>query len=340
MLFVPCAEPVLKVFPIETPAPALRLAMVRALVADDARFEASDVEIRRSGASYTVDTLREVAARHPGAELVFLVGADALAQLPNWRDPEELQRRCVFAAHVRPGTRLVPPPGFRVHPVPGDEISISSSDLRRRLMSARAVQPDLPRSVCRVIEAEQLYAPAVSPGLRAHIETVVAAGVTLAARWAQRVGDVELACRYHDFYRGETRRSLLALAAGCDEPIDAMDRQYPILLHGRMAARRLESTGPGAPSENRQMLVEAVRWHTTGRSGMSAAEETVLIADQVGKIWDTVDDVPMEREAAMRAALTRKLAKGSKNGEKPHPLLVAAAIEHGIVANADDVVNA
>jgi nicotinate-nucleotide adenylyltransferase len=80
VLWVPAARHPLKEGRVRTPA-ALRLEMVRAAIAGDPRFEADDLELRREGPSYTVDTLRALSAARPGAALFLLAGADLLAEL-------------------------------------------------------------------------------------------------------------------------------------------------------------------------------------------------------------------------------------------------------------------
>ncbi|MBC7298866.1 MAG: nicotinate (nicotinamide) nucleotide adenylyltransferase, partial [Demequina sp.] len=67
-----------------------RLEMCRLAVAADDRIEVSDVDIVRGDVTYTVDTLTDLAATYPGAELFFIAGADAISQLSEWREPERL----------------------------------------------------------------------------------------------------------------------------------------------------------------------------------------------------------------------------------------------------------
>jgi len=141
-----------------TPAP-LRLEMVQEAVASDPRFQVSDLEVRRPGPSYTVDTLREL--RSEGVEdPFFLMGVDQLAGFAGWREPREvagLARLVVMAregedpAAVDPGMEL----DFRVLPV--TRIDLSSSRLRQRAAEGRSLRYLVPEEVRRIIRREGLY---------------------------------------------------------------------------------------------------------------------------------------------------------------------------------------
>jgi nicotinate-nucleotide adenylyltransferase len=101
VLFVPAGDPPLKRSGV---APARhRLAMLRLALADRPGCEVLELELARPGPSYTVDTLAELRLRHPGERLWFIVGADALAQLDEWRSPERLFELASFAVARRPG---------------------------------------------------------------------------------------------------------------------------------------------------------------------------------------------------------------------------------------------
>ncbi len=78
-----------------------RLALVRHAFAEMPRVMVDEREIRRGGVSYAIDTVREIAAENPGAELCFIVGEDSLAGLPRWKESAALQRLCSFKVFPR-----------------------------------------------------------------------------------------------------------------------------------------------------------------------------------------------------------------------------------------------
>lgn len=128
-----------------TPA-SVRYDLVR-LAADGVDgLEASDLEVRRPGPSYTVDTMEALSAEHPGDEFVLLLGADAAAGLATWHRWESL-RRWPLGVLERPGHTGGPPPGFEVRRVGVSRLEVSSSQLRARLREGRTVEflvPDAP----------------------------------------------------------------------------------------------------------------------------------------------------------------------------------------------------
>lgn len=141
------------------PAPdAARLAMVRLACADHPVLEPSDAEIRRGGVSYAVDTVRTVAAAHPGAEIFFILGMDSLSGLARWHEAAALCRLCSFIVLARPGVpRVPPPPGARVEYLEGDPHDVSSTDIRRRLAAGESVDGLVAPAVAAYIRENLLY---------------------------------------------------------------------------------------------------------------------------------------------------------------------------------------
>lgn len=159
VLFVPAALPPHKEGVSITPAP-LRLAMLRAAVAEDERFRVCELELERDGPSYTVDTLRELRERRSGDELVLIIGTDQLRELATWREPGEIARLARIAVVSRWG---VDPAGVEAGvDVAWEEVAIprldvSASDIRCRVAEGRPVRYLVPDAVLEVIEREGLY---------------------------------------------------------------------------------------------------------------------------------------------------------------------------------------
>ena len=102
LFFIPAAQSPFK--PENRPAPAaIRLQLLRLALAGKTNYEIDDQEIRRGGVSYTIDTLRDYAKRFPGAELFYLIGADNVSKLNEWREADELAKLAEFVAIPRPG---------------------------------------------------------------------------------------------------------------------------------------------------------------------------------------------------------------------------------------------
>ncbi|HZD03830.1 MAG TPA: nicotinate-nucleotide adenylyltransferase [Longimicrobiales bacterium] len=167
--FVVAARPPLK--PDRQPAPGeVRAAMVEAAVAGNPRFRLSRIELDRGGASYTVDTVRALREAEPGVEWFVVIGADQLAQLTEWREPEALGRLARLVVVSRRG-HTPGPSGAGGSSVPWrsvevTRIDVSSTEVRGRVAAGRSVRYLVPETVRRIIEERGLYreARAVVPG--------------------------------------------------------------------------------------------------------------------------------------------------------------------------------
>ena len=133
-----------------------RLAMVRAAIRGNPRLQASDIEIRRKGVSYTIDTLR---ALQQNAKLHLILGADSLGWLPKWREIREIARLAIFVVVRRPHqkTSRMPIKGVRVRFLDSPLIEISSTDIRARVKRGRSIRYLVPEAVDQYIARRKLY---------------------------------------------------------------------------------------------------------------------------------------------------------------------------------------
>ena len=130
-----------------------RYLMAVIATASNPRFWVSRVDIDRPGPTYTIDTIRDIAAQRPGAELFFITGADALAQILSWKDAEEALRLAHFVGVTRPGYELsdahLPTDTVTLVDVPA--MAISSTDCRQRVRAGRPVWYLVPDGVVQYI---------------------------------------------------------------------------------------------------------------------------------------------------------------------------------------------
>ena len=141
--------------------PADRLGLVEAAVGGVEGLEAGTLEIERGGESYTADTLAELQARRPGAELFLLIGWDVAPVLHTWERFEEVQRLATLVVVNRPGSphpRHLTDAGWRVVEVTVPNLDISSSDLRARAADGRPLDYLIPEAGVRFIRARGMYA--------------------------------------------------------------------------------------------------------------------------------------------------------------------------------------
>ena len=159
VILVPAAQSPLKPSVAQCPA-AGRLAMARAAIGRDKRFEVSDHELRRGGISYTIDSARHFKKLYPRDRLHWIIGADQLARLHQWREIGELVKLVEFICLARPGhparTRAGVP-GLRLHHCGGRLVDISSTELRERARHGLPLDFFMPRKAIELIRKKGFY---------------------------------------------------------------------------------------------------------------------------------------------------------------------------------------
>ena len=167
VVFLPVAVPPHKEAR-EDPGPDARVELCRLAVAGDERFGVSSLEVDRGGASFTVDTLRELHELQPEHDLTFIVGGDMAQSLPAWREPEAVLALARLAVAEREGVRREDV-ARRLEPLHGGDrvtffdmprIDVSSSSIRRRVAAGRPVRYLVPDAVADAITDHHLYRPA------------------------------------------------------------------------------------------------------------------------------------------------------------------------------------
>ena len=138
-----------------------RYLMTVIATATNPRFSVSRVDIERGGTTYTIDTLRDIRAEYPDADLFFITGADVLPQILKWKDADELWDLAHFIGVNRPGhvldTSGLPESGIDLLEVPA--MAISSTDIRNRANQARPIWYLVPDGVVEYIRKYHLYRP-------------------------------------------------------------------------------------------------------------------------------------------------------------------------------------
>jgi nicotinate-nucleotide adenylyltransferase len=150
----------------DEPGAEHRLELCRlAVQGDQQRFEVADLEVTRSGPSYTVDTLEELHSRAPDSELFLIVGGDIAAGLPKWREPERVLSFATLAVAQRRGTSQTAVEEA-LHGLRGGErarffdmptIGLSSTEIRRRVRSGTPIRYLVPEAVASYIDHHRLY---------------------------------------------------------------------------------------------------------------------------------------------------------------------------------------
>ena len=142
VFFIPTFQPPHK-HPKDLLDAQYRLRLVKLAVAGNRAFTVSNLEIRRGGISYTLDTIEAVRKRHPDAELFLIVGQDMLSV--RWRNWDRIKALCTVAVAARPGASPALEPVIIRIDMP--EIGISSSDIRERIRQGRSIRYRVPATV-------------------------------------------------------------------------------------------------------------------------------------------------------------------------------------------------
>ena len=168
VLFVSAGLPWLKTGRALSPA-RHRAEMIRLAIASNKYFKLSTIEIDRPGPSYSVDTMENLRNQFgSGVGLYFILGSDALAELPRWKEPSRLIQRCYLVFFTRPGypipelTSLEPSiPGIssRSIQVEVPQIDISSTQIRNRVSQGLSLRYLVPQDVEKYIIEQKLYLP-------------------------------------------------------------------------------------------------------------------------------------------------------------------------------------
>lgn len=143
-----------------------RYNMTVLATSDNQSFTVSDIETKRKGLSFTIDTLKELNETYPDADFYFIVGTDAVAEIPKWERASGLLKYCSFVAATRPGfassaekvTEFFGDKGNgKMIQIDTPELEISSTDIRERVESKRSFKYIVPASVELYIKKEGLY---------------------------------------------------------------------------------------------------------------------------------------------------------------------------------------
>ena len=307
LILIPAAVPPHKEMPEHSPDNRHRLEMTRKM-ADAMNMpgivEVSDMEMNRTGKSYTADTLKEIKAQYPDAQLWLLMGTDMFLTLHLWYKPEEildLACICAFGRTEQDGEEVFAPQRaflsekfpnatFQTITLPG-LVEISSTELRAGLEDGSAANYLLP-SVYGYILMEGLYGlkPDLKhldiPELRAcsysmvkakrvpHIRGTEEEAVRLAKHWG---ADEVLARRagiLHDCTKYWELEPHLEICDKYGVELDELERKAVKLLHSKSGACIAKEIF-GEPDE----VFDAIFWHTTGKADMTLLEKILYIAD-------------------------------------------------------------
>ena len=346
-LVIPDFQPPHKQLAEGSPEPEERLALCRLAFAAVPNCTVSDLELRRGGKSYTADTLRHLRAARPEAELILLMGADMYCSLHTWYDAEYILRSVRIAVFQRAAGEMPAIEaqrdalkarfGTETELIRSQPMPASSTELRAALQSREGVAKLSPEVYAEIIR-RRLYGAKVNfPWLREqsyamlrprrvpHVQGCEAEAVRLARRWCADEERAAEAAILHDCTKKELLPEQLRLCAKYGIIPDELERENGKLLHAKTGAAvaRFEF---GSDDE----VVEAIRWHTTGRPNMTTLEKVLYMADYMEPTRDFPGVEELRRLAyedldrAMVLGFEMSLEDILSRGETPHKNTLAA----------------
>ena len=341
LLIIPDRIPPHKELEEGSPEPEERLALCKLAFAELEDVVVSDMEIQRTGKSYSYDTVRELEQNYPGEPLILLMGTDMFLSFDSWYHFEYLLQHCeltVFARENDGKQALAEKAALdrreydaKIRVLDHQPLPISSSQIREQL-PRRAGREYLSPSVYSEIIRKRLYG--ARPELNwlreqvngmldkkrvAHVAGCEQEAIRLAQRWGE---DPELAAEagiLHDITKRLSHEEQLELCYNCEISCDEKERVTPKLLHAKTgAAVARERFGVS------DAVFSAIRWHTTGRPDMSLLEKIIYLADYIEPTRDfpgveKIRELAYEDlDRAMLLGLKMTVEEIREKGEEPY----------------------
>ncbi len=324
-----------------------RLEMCRLACAPYPELVVSDLEINRRGASFTVTTLEQLHSAYPDAELFLTVGADMFLTLASWHrfaDIAAMATLCAVprddasAETLRAYAATLEAQGARCVVLDMETPRISSTDIRRCVKEKQPLDGLVPAAVAAYIDVHCLYAEnreyrnveeqycdilrgRLTPKRYRHSLAVADQAEYLARKYGANPEKARVAGLLHDILKDTDGDSQLQIFKDFGILLDAVEQNAPKLWHAHAGAVFLENILGITDPE----ILQAVRYHTTGRAGMTPAEVVLYLADFTSADRDYPDVEVMrtlaERsvEDAMLYALEYTIKDLNERGQEVHP---------------------
>lgn len=284
-----------------------RLRMIQFAIDGIEYFSLSDRELKRKGTTYTSETLEELKKEYPNVSFYFILGGDSLADFPQWHCPEKILALCKILAVPR-GTvseekmrRLCRENAERfqgeVLPVSMSYVDISSRQIRKSVKRGQSAQAFCPDKVWRYMQLHELYhakktagsesvgmddllfslSSTLRPKRYRHTLGVASTAALLAACYGVDEKKAQMAGMLHDCAKYYTSSEMIALCRQYDIALTETECENPALIHGKLGAFLAEKRYGIKDKE----ILSAIRFHTTGKPGMTQLEKILYVADYI-----------------------------------------------------------
>ncbi len=332
-----------------------RYLMTVLATANNPYFNVSRIEIDRPGMTYTIDTIRSL-KKICGldTEIFFITGADAIHDILTWKNPEELLKICRFVAVTRPGydkeSLLLSlknvEDNYKINlifiEIPA--LAISSTDIRNRVIAQKSIKYLLPDEVEQYIMKFGLYKTAfknkpfftfinqklhtvLTPKRFSHTQGVAEEAAKLAGVWGINAEKAYTAGLLHDCAKDFTREQTINLCSEYNIELDDVIKKQLDLAHSFLGAEIARKDYLITDFE----ILNAIKYHTTGRADMSDLEKIIYLADMIEagrKPFDGIDEIRKtayeDLDKAVYTALKHTIDFNTEKKRIIHPLSLSA----------------
>lgn len=330
-----------------------RLAMCRLAAEEYPQLLVSDLELQRQGASFTVDTLSALCDRYPDTEWYLITGADMFTTLRTWHRFEDVARMAALCTVPREGTdtaylleyaAALEGDGIRCYVDDQPVLDVSSTEIRQRIAAGESTDGMLPSAVAEYIRTHQLYQQTEGMHTQSRDEQFIAIirsrlsdyrfrhslcvaeeARRLAVRYRADPDKAYTAGILHDIMKDTATTAQQKILDNYGVELDNVEKHSTTLWHARTGAVFLRHI-LGIEDEE---ILQAVRYHTTGRAGMALLEKVLFVADFTSADRDYPDVDVMRRYAdqslsdAMLYGVDYTIRELIERGNPVHPDTVA-----------------
>lgn len=331
VLFMPSKNPPHKMKPVEV-SEQQRVNMINLAISDNPHFELSTFELLREGLTFTAETLTLLKKSNPDTEYYFIVGADSLFMMQNWKMPQVVFELCTVVAAGRDNAEkeqilghaqyLKQTFGANIIYLDMPTIQISSGDIRSRIADGMSVRYYMPEKVIEYIVTNKLYETHLKDKARSDIMEVKLdlqlirddlKKILKDSRYQHSTGveevahDLALIYGYdtdkaitagilHDCAKNLTDQELLEACRKYQLSVSDIEKKCLYLLHAKVGAA-LSRDKYGVCDDE---ILNAITYHTTGRPAMTLLEKILFTADYIEPYRKPLPRIDEIREAAYR----------------------------------------
>ena len=304
----------------------IRHIMVKRAILGLDGFDSCDWEVNRGEYSYTEDALLHFKEVYPDASLYFIIGGDSLRDFDTWHNPKGILKLCTLLVYDRNGAAVKS--DFAL-PIAGDKIEISSSEIREDIKNGISAEDRLPSEVWGFIRRNNIYKyvpdfeeklkTMLTPERFLHSLGVRDTAVHLAKLYGADEKKAEIAGLLHD--NAKNTDNIYERCRDLEVELDEYELKNPALVHAKLGAETAKCEFGISDSE----IINAIRWHTVGRPGMSLLEKIVFVADliepnrkfpDVGKIRSIAEN---DIDNAFYECVKGTVSVNKKRGAEVHP---------------------